>query len=146
MAEPATETRGLKIALASYLVLVAIQLVAYFLTNILALLAQALEMLSDVLISAFLLLSTYWSRKPADEFRMFGHGRAQNVAALVSATILIAFMSVETFREAIPKFLATPEADGFQNVSLALGVVFFGMVVMAIPRLISSEQRQRVLL
>jgi divalent metal cation (Fe/Co/Zn/Cd) transporter len=49
-----------------YSVLVVLQLAAYFLATILALLAQALEMLSDVLISSFLLLSTLWSRKPAD--------------------------------------------------------------------------------
>jgi len=98
MTEHATETRGIKIALLGYLILVVLQLATYLLTNILVLLAQALEMLSDVLISTFLLLSAFWSRKPADEFHMFGHGRAQNVAALISATILISFMSLETFR------------------------------------------------
>jgi len=96
------------------------------------LLAQALEMLSDVLISTFLLLSAFWSRKPADEFHMFGHGRAQNVAALVSATILVSFMSLETFREAIPKFFQA-ETSEFQNPNLALIVILVGMFVVAIP-------------
>lgn len=132
MKEPGSETRGIKIALIGYLVLVALQLAAYHLTGILVLLAQAFEMLSDVLISAFLLLSASWSRKPADEFHMFGHGRAQNVAALVSAVILIAFMSLETFREAIPKFFQT-EASEFQNITLALIVIVAGMIVVAIP-------------
>jgi len=132
MTERATETRGIKIALLGYLILVGLQLVTYALTNILVLLAQALEMLSDVLISTFLLLSAYWSRKPADEFHMFGHGRAQNVAALVSATILISFMSLETFREAIPKFFQT-EPNEFQNITLALIVILIGMFVVAIP-------------
>jgi len=133
MTEHATETRGIKIALLGYLVLVALQLATYFMTNILVLLAQALEMLSDVLISTFLLLSASWSRKPADEFHMFGHGRAQNVAALVSATILISFMSLETFREAVPKLLQTPEAGEFQDTNLALIVILVGMFVVAIP-------------
>jgi len=133
MIEHATETRGIKIALISYLILVALQLVTYVFTNILVLLAQALEMLSDVLISSFLLLSAYWSRKPADEFHMFGHGRAQNVAALVLATILVSFMSIETFREAIPKFFQSQEASEFQNIDLALMVILVGMFVIAIP-------------
>lgn len=132
MIEPATETRGIKIALVGYLILVVLQLAAYFLTNILVLFAQALEMLSDVLISAFLLFSASWSKKPADEFHMFGHGRAQNVAALVSATILIFFMSLETFREAIPKF-SRAEAGEFQNIALALVVMLVGLFVVAIP-------------
>lgn len=133
MTEHATETRGIKIALLGYLILVVLQLAAYLLTNILVLLAQALEMLSDVLISTFLLLSAFWSRKPADEFHMFGHGRAQNVAALVSATILISFMSLETFREAVPKLLEAPEAGEFQDTNLALIVILVGMFVVAIP-------------
>jgi cation diffusion facilitator family transporter len=132
MTKHATETRGIKIALTGYLILVILQLATYFFTNILVLLAQALEMLSDVLISTFLLLSAYWSRKPADEFHMFGHGRAQNVAAMVSATILVSFMSLETFREAIPKFFQT-EASEFQNVNLALIMILVGMFVVAIP-------------
>ena len=116
-----------------YAILVAVQLAAYFLTNILVLLAQTFEMLSDVLISAFLLVSAYWSRKPADEFHMFGHGRGQNVAALVSATILVTFMTFETFREAIPRFFQAQEASEFQNVSLALTVILVGMVIAAVP-------------
>ncbi len=133
MAEHSAETRGVKIALGSYLALVTLQLATYSLTGIMVFLAQALEMLSDVLISAFLLLSAFWSRKPADEFHMFGHGRAQNVAAMVSATILISFMSIETFREAIPKLFQTPETSEFSNVRLALIVLLAGMVVVAVP-------------
>jgi len=129
----ATETRGIKIALTGYLILVALQLTTYLLTNILVLLAQAFEMLSDVLISTFLLLSASWSSKPADEFHMFGHGRSQNVAALVSATILVSFMSVETFREALPKLFQASETSEFQNVSLALMVILVGMFVVAVP-------------
>jgi len=132
MTEHATGTRGIKIALIGYLILVVLQLAVYFLTNILVVLAQALEMLSDVLISTFLLLSTFWSRKPADEFHMFGHGRAQNVAALVSATILISFMSLETFREAVPKFFQLGAVE-FHSTNLALIVILVGMFVIAVP-------------
>lgn len=107
---------------------------AYFFTNASVLLAQALEMLSDVLISTFLLLSTYLSTKPADKYHMFGHGRAQNVAALISATILISFMSFETFREAIPKLLQTEQSE-IQNINLAIAVIVVGMVTVSIPTL-----------
>lgn len=123
--------------------LVALQLAAYLLSGVMVLLAQALEMLSDVLISAFLLLSTFWSRKPADEFHMFGHGRAQNVAALVSATILIFFMSVETFREAIPKLFQTAELTDSRDLSLALTVIVIGMLVVAIPAVSISRISRR---
>jgi len=79
------------------------------------------------------MLSAYWSQRPADELHMFGHGRAQNVAALISATILVSFMSVETFREAIPKFFQAPETSEFQNTNLALIVILVGMFIVAMP-------------
>lgn len=117
----------------AYLILVALQLTAFLFTNILILYAQALEMLSDVMVSTFLLLSFYWSRKPADEFHMFGHGRAQNVAAMISATILIFFMSLEAFREAVPKLFQTTQANDVQNTNLALIVIAVGMFLIAVP-------------
>jgi len=57
----------------------------------------------------------------------------KHVAALISATILISFMSIETFREAIPKFFQTSEANEFQNINLALVVILVGMFVVAVP-------------
>jgi len=115
------------------MILVAFQLTAYLFTNVMVLYAQTLEMLSDVMVSVFLLLSLYWSRKPADEFHMFGHGRAQNVAAMVSATILIFSMSLEAFREAISKLFQTAETSEFQNTGLAVIIILVGMFVIAIP-------------
>jgi cation diffusion facilitator family transporter len=64
---------------------------------------------------------------------MFGHGRAQNVATVVSATVLIFFMSIEAFREAIPKLSQTSETNAFQNANLAMIVIIVGMFVIAIP-------------
>lgn len=128
-----TGTRGLTIAIASYLLLVALELAAYYFTGILVLFAQALEKTSDVIISAFLLLTSSRSRKPADEIHMFGHGRAENVAALVSATFLIFFMSLETFRETIPRLFDTSYIGEIKDTNLALMVIAVSMVVIAIP-------------
>jgi len=127
------EARGIKLALVAYAILVVLQLVAFYSTGILVFYAQALEMLSDIMVSTFFLLSFYWSRKPADEFHMFGHGRAQNVAAMVSATILVFFVSLEAFREAVPKLYDAQGVSSAQNTSYALFVIVIGMVIMAIP-------------
>lgn len=135
MRESADGMRGVWIALASYAFLVAFQLGAFLVTNVLILLAQALEMLSDVVVSAFLLASMYWSRKPADELHMFGHGRAQNVAALVAGTILILFMGTEVLREALPKFSETRAPVDSADATLALLVMGLSMGVVAIPLL-----------
>lgn len=126
MTEHATGTRGIEIALVAYMTLVVLQLATYFLTNILALLAEAFDSLSDVLISSFLLLSVFWSRKPADKFHMFGHGRSQNVAGLVSATIFIFLLSLKAFRQAIPKFFQA-EAGEFRNTNLGIVVTMIAV-------------------
>jgi cation diffusion facilitator family transporter len=130
--EHTTDTRSIKIALAVSLTLVILQAVSYLLTNIQSQLASALDSTSDVLISTFLLLSVLRSRKPADEFHMFGHGRAQNVAALVSSTILIFLLSFGAFQAAIPKLFQTTPSE-FQNTNLAIGVTVIAILAYAIP-------------
>lgn len=126
------EIRSMVISLAISVILFVFQLIVYYSSNILILLAGAFDTLSDILISAFLLGSIYWSRKPADKYHMFGHGRIQNVASLVTATIFIFFLSIETFRAAIPKFFQTDDSE-IHNINLALIVTITAIVVYAIP-------------
>jgi cation diffusion facilitator family transporter len=95
-------------------------------------LAAAFDSLSDIIISGFLWLSVYLSRKPADEPHMFGHGRAQNVAALISASMLIFWLSFGAFQSAIPKFFESAQSE-FQNVELALAVSVIAIFAYAIP-------------
>lgn len=130
--EQVTDTRGLKIALTVSVILFVLQLTTYFSTNMVAQLAAAFDSLSDIIISGFLWLSVYLSRKPADELHMFGHGRAQNVAALISASMLIFWLSFGAFQSAIPKFFESAQSE-FQNVELALAVSVIAIFAYAIP-------------
>ncbi len=136
------ELRSLKLALGLYVVIFVLKLVVYVLTGVLALLAEALHTLSDIFVSGFLLLALIWSRKEADEIHMFGYGRAQNVAALVAATLFISFTSFKLFEEAIPK-LFRPEAATYQNLPLAVGILVASMIIAAAPLLGLVRQRRR---
>jgi divalent metal cation (Fe/Co/Zn/Cd) transporter len=91
-------------------------------TGVMALFAEALHTLSDIFISGFLLVATLWSRKKADEVHMFGYGRAQNVAALVAATLFISFTSLKLYEEAIPRLFASDEAS-YQRSLLSEGPI-----------------------
>jgi cation diffusion facilitator family transporter len=142
MRENTDETRVIKIALLGFFIIFFLELSAYLFTNLLVLLAESLMALSQILISIFLLISVIWSRKPADEFYMFGRGRVENVAALVSAMIIIFVMSIETFREAIPKFSSA--GAGFRNIDLALtmmGLVTFAGLIPAV-NILSRRARE----
>lgn len=132
MTVQATETRGLKIALAGYSFLLVLQLVLYFMTHILVLLAIAFEILASLLIAALLFHAAVISRKPPDATHMFGYGRAQYVAAVVAAVVFISFMSVEVFRQAIPKFFQPPDVSR-ESIAIALIAIIISMLVLAIP-------------
>lgn len=107
-----------------------------------ALLAEALHTLSDIFVSGFLLVATIWSGKDADEVHMFGYGRAQNVAALVAATLFISFTSFKLYEEAIPR-LFKPEEAAYQNLSLAIAVVVISMFIAAIPLINLFRQKNK---
>ncbi len=126
------ELRALKLALGLYVLVFALKLAVYFVTGVLALLAEALHSLSDIFVSGFLVVALIWSRKEADEVHMFGYGRAQNVAALVAATLFVSFTSFKLYEEAIPKLFRVEET-AYHNLGLAVGVIVISMLIAAAP-------------
>lgn len=136
------ETRALKLTLAVYLLVFALKLAVYLVTGVMALLAEALHTLSDIFVSGFLLVAALWSRKETDEVHMFGHGRAQNVTALVAATLFISFTSFKLYEEAIPQLFGPAEAT-YQSLPLALGVIVVSMLIAAAPLVKLFTQKER---
>jgi cation diffusion facilitator family transporter len=136
------DVRALKLVLGSYIVIFAMKMAVYLASGVLAMFAEALHTLSDIFVSGFLLVATIWSRKEADEVHMFGYGRAQNVAALVAATLFISFTSYKLYEEAIPRLLK-PEAGNYQNLSLVLVVLVVSMLIAAIPLINMFRQKKR---
>lgn len=136
------ELRATVLALGVYAVIFAAKLITYFVTGVMAMMAEALHTLSDVFIFGFLLLAAIWSRKASDKTHMFGYGRAQNVAALVAATLFISFTSFELYRESIPRLFQTEEV-AFQNLGLALGVIIASMLLVAAPLIGLFRQKAR---
>ena len=132
-------TKGLAFALGCYTLLFIIQLIAYFGTHVLVLLAQSFETLSDVLISSALIMVTVFASRPADEEHLFGHERAQNVAAIVAATILISFFSVESIRRGIEGLIH--QSTQQHHTGVALAVTLAGMVIVAIPILVIGREK-----
>ncbi len=136
------EIRSLYLTVGLYAVIVIIKLVAYFSTHVLALLAESFHTLSDLFISGFLLVAILWSRRTADKEHQFGHGRAQNVAALLAATLFLSFTSYKLYEEAIPK-LFHPATGTHENLPIAIGVLVASMLIAAAP--LASLVRQKSL-
>ncbi len=136
------DLRSIRLTLWIYAVIFAGKLAAYFLTGVMAVFAEALHTLSDIFIAGFLLLALLWARKKADAEHMFGHGRVQNAAALVAATLFISFTSLRLYEEAITRLLHPHEA-AHQNLGLALGVLLVSMLVAAAPLVTLLRQKTR---
>lgn len=126
------EIRSLYLTVGVYAIIIIIKLIAYFTTHVLALLAESFHTLSDLFISGFLLVALVWSRKGADKDHMFGHGRAQNVAALLAATLFLSFTSYKLYEEAIPK-LIHPTSTTHENLTVAIVVLILSMIIAAFP-------------
>ncbi|HET7680957.1 MAG TPA: cation diffusion facilitator family transporter [Xanthobacteraceae bacterium] len=140
--QASTDLRGLVLALVTYVIVFVLKLATYFITGVMVLLAEALHTLSDIFISAFLLIALLWSQRKADDVHMFGYGRAQNVAALVAATLFISFTSYKLFEESIPRLFQT-EATEYGHLWLALTVVLISMIIAAAPLAVLLRQKQR---
>lgn len=136
------ELRALKLAVGLYAFALVLKLAIYAVTGVMAMFAQALHTLSDIVISGFLLVAIVWSRKEADEVHMFGHGRAQSVAALVAATLFLTFTSFELYRESIPR-LFRPEEATYENLPLALGGLLLSMLIAGAPLVSLLRQKSR---
>jgi cation diffusion facilitator family transporter len=139
---PDKEIRSLYLTVGIYTVIVIIKLIAYFSSHVMAILAESFHTLSDLFIAGFLLVALLWSRKGADEEHMFGHGRAQNVAALLAATLFLSLTSFKLYEEAIPKLLH-PTSFSHENLPIAIGVLVLSMIIAAAP--LVSLIRQRTL-
>jgi cation diffusion facilitator family transporter len=130
--ESAEDIRNLKITVGLYILILIAKLGAYSITQVLALLAEAFHTLADIFVSGFLLIAALYSRRKPDRVHMFGYGRAQNAAALVAATLFISFTSYKLYEEAIPRLFRPPDIE-YQNLSLAMAVIVFSMLIAGIP-------------
>lgn len=70
-------------------VLFIIKIVAWYLTNSVAILTDALEYTINVIAGFVGLYSLYLSSKPRDEDHPYGHGRAEFISAAVEGTLMI---------------------------------------------------------
>ena len=136
------DVRSLQLTLGLYILIFAMKLVAYFLSGVIALLAEALHTLADVAVAAFLLVAMVYSRKKADTEHVFGHGRVQYVAALVAATLFVSFTSFQLYREAIPRLFKAHEAT-YTNLPVAIGVLAVSMLLAALPLVKLLRQKTR---
>jgi cation diffusion facilitator family transporter len=136
------DLRSIRLTLLVYVAIFGCKVAAYLATGVMAVFAEALHTLSDIFISGFLLIALIWAGKKADREHMLGHGRAQNAAALVAATLFISFTSYKLYEEALPRLLH-PHVAAHQNLGVAIGVLVVSMLIAAAPLVTLLRQTTR---
>jgi cobalt-zinc-cadmium efflux system protein len=114
------------------------EVVGGWLTNSLALLADAGHMLSDVAALGLTLFAMWIARRPATAPRTFGHYRAEILAALANGATLVA-VAVYVFVEAWQRLQEPPAVLGGQMLAIATGGLVVNLVGLWILRGSRSE-------
>jgi len=110
------------------LAVVLIQIVGAVISGSLALLADAGHMLSDAAGVFIALLAAWIAARPASDLRTYGYQRAEVLAALANALVLIV-ISVVIFTEAVRRIGSAPE--------VRTDVMLYAAVLGAVANLIS---------
>src|SRR5690625_752515 len=99
-----------------------------FLSGSRALLAGALHSASDVVGSVVILFAVKIANKPPDEEHPYGHGKAENIASIIVALLLI-IVGIEISISSIKVFFGKlPEAPG----NLALIILIVSIIIKEI--------------
>jgi cobalt-zinc-cadmium efflux system protein len=121
--------------LAAVLVLIAVYTVAEavggFLTNSLALLADAGHMLSDAVALGLSLFALWIAGRPPTPQRSYGYYRAEILAALANGAALVV-ISISIFLEALHRFRAPPAVLGGPMMAIAVGGLAVNLAALAI--------------
>jgi cobalt-zinc-cadmium efflux system protein len=107
------------------------EIVGAWLTNSLALLADAGHMLSDVVAVALSLFANWVARRPATATRTYGYYRAEILAALVNGAALGA-MAIYVFVEAYRRMGAPPDVLGGPMFVVATGGLLVNLCALRV--------------
>ena len=102
-------------------VLFATKIIAYFITNSLAILTDALESIVNVLAGFIGLYSLYVAAKPKDNDHPYGHGKAEFVSSAVEGTLIIT-AGILIMVQTVQNFIDTKTI-----VSLDIGLILIGI-------------------
>jgi cobalt-zinc-cadmium efflux system protein len=117
------DRRALRLALVLVLAFAAVEAVAGVAADSLALLADAVHMLSDGGSLALALFALWLAGRPATPERSFGFRRAEILAALANGALLVA-LAIWIFVAAVRRLADPPEVDGGTMIVVgALGLV-----------------------
>lgn len=113
--------RASLIGMALNFALAVAKIVTGFLAGLISVLADGINNLSDCGSGAVSFVSFRISAKPADKEHPFGHRRAEYVASMLIA-VLVLVLAAELFRESLEKIISGEPSFGGWQIFLLLGI------------------------
>ena len=119
------------------LVLVGIKLVAWLMTDSVAVLSSFADSLLDLLASSITLIAVRFAFEPADREHRFGHGKLEAIASLVQACVIlgsVAYVGAQAFARLVaPAAIAAPAIGTgviIASLALTIGLVIYQRFVV----------------
>jgi cation diffusion facilitator family transporter len=106
------------IAILGGVVVLFVKLLAYFVSNSVALLSDALESIVNIAASGLMLFSVFVSDRPADETHKYGHERIENLSCMLEGLLIIAAALLIVYA-ASGRLFAAPE---LLELNLGIGI------------------------
>lgn len=107
--------------------LVAIKLVAWVFSDSVSILSSLSDSLSDFMISAMNFVAIRYALKPADDDHKFGHGKAEDLAALAQG-IFITALSVFVIIEAV-EHIINPKIIAYSTLSIVVMIISLALTI-----------------
>jgi ferrous-iron efflux pump FieF len=117
-----------RISLLVGILLVAIQLYAYFMTNAMVVLASVLESVMDAIASATALFALHKAHRPADHNHRYGHGKAEPLVTMGQAAF-VAGSGLYFFAESISRILR-PEPIAHSGLGITIMIISSVMILV----------------
>lgn len=118
--------KGAYLSIVAYIFLSSLKLIAGYIGDSQALRADGLNNLTDIIASVAVLVGLRISQRPPDDDHQYGHLRAETIASLIAAFVMI-YVGIEVLMTAIKSMFATTHSS--PDV-LTIWVSLFSAVVM----------------
>lgn len=122
-----SSVRRLRTALALTFVYMIAEAVGGWLTNSLALIADAGHMLTDVAAMSLTLFAFWFASRPATSKKTYGYYRLEILAAFVNG-VALALLSLWVIYEAVQRWQSPPEVKGPQLLIIATGGLIVNII------------------
>jgi cation diffusion facilitator family transporter len=104
-----------------------VKLYAYFISNSVALLSDALESIVNIAASGLMLFAVYVSEKPADHNHDYGHQKIEDISRMLEGLFIMIAVLLIVYTAAVRLF----ESPELSEVNLAVGVSMLATAINA---------------